>query len=534
MSTISICFTAVLSSTNPGITAQKNISNEQTILGLEFVSSGFNVDYKLSEIFGISAVIRNKGQVPATNIHWNMNLSGGMAIGKKASGTIPILYPSEVSIIKIPFIIGFGTTQVTAMANADNTNISIITGRVKITGIKVELLPGSNDTLKITLEKIADTLKAPTILTNAGDGSGRLFIAEQTGEIYIINNSVLQPTPFLDLSDKITKLIPFYDERGLLGLAFHPDYETNGQFYVYYTAPTSETGFNCQSVIAQYHVSAEDPDKADVNSEKIILTIQEPDFNHNGGEIAFGPDGYLYIGVGDGGGEGDEHGETGNGQNITTLLGKILRIDVDTGDPYSVPADNPFVGINGSDEIYAYGFRNPFRFSFDMETGRLFVGDVGQDLWEEIDIVENGGNYGWRIMEGNDMYDPALATLLGIDINTLLRPIHDYSHFVAHCVISGYVYRGLNYPSLVGKYVFGDWSSTYFQPRGKLFYLEESQPNVWVQKEFRLENDEPLHTRVLGFGLDEANELYVITQRFPGPILKSGEVWHIVVDGGMM
>ena len=165
MSTISICFTAVLSSTNPGITAQKNISNEQTILGLEFVSSGFNVDYKLSEIFGISAVIRNKGQVPATNIHWNMNLSGGMAIGKKASGTIPILYPSEVSIIKIPFIIGFGTTQVTAMANADNTNISIITGRVKITGIKVELLPGSNDTLKITLEKIADILPATNILS---------------------------------------------------------------------------------------------------------------------------------------------------------------------------------------------------------------------------------------------------------------------------------------------------------------------------------------------------------------------------------
>jgi glucose/arabinose dehydrogenase len=321
-----------------------------------------------------------------------------------------------------------------------------------------------------------------------------------------------------------------YDERGLLGLAFHPDFKNNSRFYVYYTAPADESGVDHQDIIAEYQVSSGDPNTADPVSERIVLRINQPQFNHCGGQLAFGPDGYLYIGVGDGGGEGDPNGATGNGQNISTLLGKILRIDINHGNPYGIPPDNPFVGVNGSDEIYAYGFRNPFRFSFDMTSGRLFVGDVGQDLWEEIDIVEKGGNYGWRIMEGNHLYDPALAVSLGINLSMLSPPIYDYSHYVGHCVIGGAVYRGTLYPSLVGKYVFGDWSATYFQPRGKLYYLDEVAPDVWKQMEFRFSSDKPLNLRVLSIGADESGELYVLTQRTIGPLLHTGELWHLTVE----
>jgi len=517
---------------NPIISAKENMKNDQTKLDMEFVSSGFNVDYKISELFGISAVIRNNGKFPATDVQWSISLSKLIAIGKTASGIIPILYPNDEYIIKIPLIFGFGKTQITATSSAENANATLISTRAKITGFKVDLLPGSVDSLKVNLEKIADHMKTPTYLTNAGDETNRIFVTEQTGKIFIINNGVLIDSPFLDISNKLVNLIPLYDERGLLGLAFHPDYKNNGKFYVYYTAPTSESGFDCKSIIAEYQVSTNNPNKADPNSEKIILSIEQPEANHNGGQLAFGPDGYLYIGVGDGGGEGDEHGATGNGQNINTLLGKILRIDIDNGEPYAIPLDNPFIDINGSDEIYAYGFRNPFRFSFEKNTGRLFVGDVGQDLWEEIDIVEKGGNYGWRIMEGNHLYDPSLASQLEIDMQSLIKPIYDYSHYVAHSVIGGYVYHGLENPDLVGKYVFGDWSSTYFQPRGKLFYLEELEPNVWNQREFRLENDKPLNYRILGIGQDESGELYVLTQKTVGPLFKTGEIWHIVTEGG--
>jgi len=525
-----VCFSSVVATIYPLTLGKETITTNETTLSIDFVSSGFNVDYKISELFGVSAVIRNTGTRNATDVHWSISVSNGFVlIGKKASGTIPLIFAGDVSIVKIPFILGFGKVNIVTTANASNADVTTITARADVKGTRVTLLPGSEDSLTVRLDRITQGLKAPTVLTSANDGSGRLFIAEQTGKIFVLDNGVLQSTPFLDLSTKIVKLIPVYDERGLLGLVFHPDFIHNKLFYVYYSAPTNQTGMDHQNIIAEYQVSVDDPNIADPTSEHIIMRINQPEFNHNGGQLAFGPDGYLYIGTGDGGGEGDPSGVIGNGQNISTPLGKILRIDVDEGTPYSVPADNPFVGVNGLDEIYAYGFRNPFRFSFDSLNGQLFVGDVGQDIWEEIDIVEKGGNYGWRIMEGNHLFDPSLAIILGINISTLDSPVYDYSHYVGHTVIGGIVYRGTQYPSLVGKYVYADWSATYFQPRGKLYYLEETAPLVWIHKEFRFSDDKPLNLRILSIGTDESGEIYVLTQRTIGPILTTGEIWQIAV-----
>jgi len=476
---------------------------------------------------GVHVIIRNNGNQNATNLTWSIQLTGGLVIiGKKADGTLGNILPDESLTVDLPFILGMGKTSITTTVVCNEGSSDELTIHARILGTRLIILPGSTGALKASLKRIVKGLKAPTVLTNAGDGSNRLFVAEQTGAIYIIENGTLLSTPFLDLSSKMIKVIPFYDERGLLGLVFHPSYEINGRFFVYYSAPKSGPGIDHEGIIAEYHVSA-DPNLADSTSEKIIYRFDEPELNHNGGQLAFGPDGYFYIGLGDGGGAGDQHGEIGNGQNINTSLGKILRIDVDSGAPYTIPSDNPFVGIDGLDEIFAYGFRNPYRFSFDHTTGQLFVADVGQDTWEEIDIVEKGGNYGWRILEGNHPYDLALADILGINLSTLKQPIYDYSHNVGHSVIGGFIYRGNESPNLIGKYVFGDWSSDYFRPEGKLYYLNETTPGVWVRSEFLLKPDRPLRRFILGFGEDEQGEIYMLTTRTFGSFIRSGEVWRI-------
>ncbi|MBN2599139.1 MAG: PQQ-dependent sugar dehydrogenase, partial [Candidatus Thermoplasmatota archaeon] len=439
---------------------------------------------------GLSAVIRNEGDENLTEISWKMTLDGGfILLGRKAEGTIALLRPDKASTVKIPFVFGFGKTAITVNVNASEGDSNEKTSRALLIGLFVRLIPGDSNALTATLKRVASGLRAPTMLTITGDGTNRLFIADQPGKIYVIENDELLQTPFLDLTSKMVKLNPIYDERGLLGLAFHPSYETNGRFFVYYSGMKTAEGVDHESIIAEYRVSTDDPNVADPSSEKIVLRIDQPEPNHNGGQLAFGLDGYLYIGVGDGGGAGDQHGVIGNGQNISTLLGKILRIDVDTGTPYAIPSDNPFVGTEGLDEIYAYGFRNPYRFSFDQLTGALYVADVGQDEWEEIDIVENGGNYGWRILEGTHLYDPELAEYLNISIETLKPPIHEYSHNVGRSIIGGYVYRGTQSPSLVGLYVFGDWSTGFVKPDGKLYYLSEIEPGTWERMEFSFQND---------------------------------------------
>jgi len=298
----------------------------------------------------------------------------------------------------------------------------------------------------VRLIRIASGFTAPTAITHAGDASGRLFIVEQRGQIWIVRNGARVERAFLD----ITSRVQCCGERGLLGLAFPPGFAAKQHFYVYYTDRAGDL------IVARYRVSA-DPDAADPASGTNLLTIPHRQFgNHNGGQIAFGPDGYLYIGPGDGGGGGDT---LRSGQNLNTLLGKILRIDVESGQsPYGIPPTNPFVGRGGAlPEIWAYGLRNPWRFSFDRETGDLYIGDVGQNAWEEVDFQpassRGGENYGWNIMEGNHCYPPGA----GCSSSGLVLPVAEYSNPQLGCsVTGGYVYRGSRFPSMRGFYFYGD------------------------------------------------------------------------------
>jgi glucose/arabinose dehydrogenase len=329
--------------------------------------------------------------------------------------------------------------------------------------------------------------KDPVGIYNAGDQSNRLFVVEQAGVIKVFENneSVNAASISLNISNRVTS----GGELGLLGLAFPRQFNESGFFYVYYT-----TDNPLRSVVSRFSVSQTDKNQADVNSEKVLLQVEQPFPNHNGGQILFGPDGYLYIGLGDGGGAGDP---SGNGQNRSTLLGKILRIDVNSASGslnYSIPRDNPFVGNNQGfrEEIYAYGLRNPWRFSFDSVTGQLWVGDVGQDRIEEIDIVKSGGNYGWNIMEGSLCYSPPS----GCNQTGLALPIWEYNHAIGYSVTGGFVYRGAAFPELVGAYVFGDYGS------GRIWALRYDGMNST--------NSELAATgvHITSFGLDQKDELY--------------------------
>ncbi|MGZ7188670.1 MAG: PQQ-dependent sugar dehydrogenase [Halobacteriota archaeon] len=329
----------------------------------------------------------------------------------------------------------------------------------------------------------------PVGIYSAGDGGNRLFVVEQGGVIKVFDNSPNATTAsvFLNLSDKVLS----GGELGLLGLAFDPHFSQNGHFYVYYTADNP-----LRSVISRFSVSPVNGSHAEANSEKIVLQVPQPYPNHKGGQMAFGRDGYLYIGLGDGGGEGDP---LGNGQNLSTLLGKILRIDVNSESPglnYSIPRDNPFVGnTNGyRAEIYAYGFRNPWKFSFDPATGRLWVGDVGQDRIEEIDVVLNGRNYGWNVMEGSLCYSP----LSGCNQTGLELPVWQYNHSVGYAVIGGFVYRGAAHPDLEGAYIYGDYGS------GRIWALWYNGTGAPANAELALTG-----LNISSFGVDSHNELFI-------------------------
>ncbi|MBI4456049.1 MAG: PQQ-dependent sugar dehydrogenase [Acidobacteria bacterium] len=338
----------------------------------------------------------------------------------------------------------------------------------------------------VRLQVVASGVWQPVFVTHAGDGSGRLFIVEQDGRILVFRDGQVLPRPFLDITARVESL----GEKGLLGLAFHPSFRSNGRFFVNYTR--SSAGL-LQTVIAEYRASTINPDVAD-SSERVILEFGQPFENHNGGMIAFGPDGYLYIGSGDGGSAGDPFD---NGQRTDTLLGKVLRIDVDRGTPYAIPLDNPFVDRPGArGEIWTYGLRNPWRFSFDRLTGRLLLGDVGQSAREEVDMIVRGSNYGWRIMEGSACFSPSS------DCNRagLLFPIAEYKNpDEGTAVIGGYVYRGLQETSLRGAYIFGDLSSS------RIWSLVEAGPDTWKRKEI-LRTNFPISS----FGEDEQGELYVV------------------------
>ena len=335
------------------------------------------------------------------------------------------------------------------------------------------------------------TFEKPTNLVQPNDGRGLLFATEQPGIIRVFSDDqgATQTDIFLDLAGRVTPSPA--SEEGLLGLAFHPEYKANGHFYVYYSAASPR-----RSVLSRFSVKASNPRGADPASELIIMEIAQPFGNHNGGQIAFGPDGFLYVGLGDGGSGGDPQG---NGQNKGTLLGSLLRIDVNgssVGEKYRIPPDNPFGGVLGAkDEIWAYGLRNPWRFSFDRETGTLWLADVGQNAWEEVDVIRKGRNYGWNTMEGAHCFSPST----GCNQTGLELAVAEYSHSDGCSITGGHVFRGRDTPSLLGAYVYGDFCS------GKIWGLRYDGQKVI---EHRLLVDSNL--KISSFGEDQAGNLYVL------------------------
>lgn len=359
----------------------------------------------------------------------------------------------------------------------------------------------AGEPLALDFTAVATGLQRPLFMTHAGDGSGRLYVVEQPGRVRIVADGQAEPTPFLDITDRVGSS---GSEQGLLGLAFAPDFSSSSAFYVDYTDANGNT------VVSRF--TASDAMSADAASEEIILQQEQPYPNHNGGDIAFGPDGLLYISFGDGGGQGDPNG---NGQSLDTWLGKILRIDVSQANgetPYAVPPENPFVETAGAKpEILFYGLRNPWRFSFDRETGDLWIGDVGQNTYEEIDMIASadvavgGQNFGWNIMEGDSCYNADTC-----DQDGLAMPVFVYSHAEGGCsVTGGYVYRGAASPALAGTYLCGDYCS------GLIWGLRRDTGGAWVASP-------PVESgySISSFGQDEAGELYLAD-------LSGGSVYRI-------
>ena len=376
---------------------------------------------------------------------------------------------------------------------SDFDQVSINVNMFTPTGLDAEWITGkSSDTaVQVTFSSPEDP---------------RLFIVYKSGKILIMENGVLLPSPFIDL----TPLMSAGSEQGLLGLAFDPDYANNGFFFVDYTGQTPDgTGSFGDTRIAAYQRDPGDPNHADASSHSLLMSISQPESNHNGGQLLFGVDGYLYIGTGDGGGAGDNHGSIGNGQDLQTLLGKILRIQVDGFNPYSIPPDNPFSGTaNALEEIWALGLRNPWRFSMDDLTGDLFIADVGQNLWEELNYqptASNGGeNYGWRLKEGLNCYNPSS----GCDPGGLTDPILVYAHGGSpfRCSITGgFVYRGQAIAGLNGFYIYGDYCS------GQFWTLIK-RGSVWENQDLTVfEDGIQLLENITAFGKDSAGELYICT-----------------------
>lgn len=382
---------------------------------------------------------------------------------------------------------------------------------VFILSLLLSIMLKAND---LAVMKVADVPAKALYITQPKGETDRLFVLNQKGMIYIIRNGLTLKTPFINISDRVHGSLTPGSEEGLLGLAFHPDYNNNGYFYLNYVNK------NDSSIVSRFSVS-KDPNIADEKTEKIILGIPQPYGNHNGGHLAFGPrDGMLYIGFGDGGKWGDPYN---NAQDLNSLLGAILRINVDKGDPYSIPADNPFINQGSKRaEIFCYGLRNPWRFSFDRETNDLTIGDVGQNLWEEINWLSweksLGANFGWRTMEGDHCYNPEDFC----DTTGLIMPVFEYPNNASYLkiligmdekeatgcsVTGGYVYRGTENPRLWGTYIFGDYCT------GRIwsFTLNNGKPSNFQNLRTELKKhskDVPLF--ISSFGEDSFGELYVV------------------------
>jgi glucose/arabinose dehydrogenase len=395
---------------------------------------------------------------------------------------------------------------------------------------------------RVGLELIAEGFTSPVALVTPRDESDRLFVVDQVGMIWILSQGKRIEIPFLDLRDRIVELNAFYDERGLLGLAFHPDFATNGRFYVSYSAPLqaglSSSVWDHTTYISEFTVSADDPNQADPASERVLMALHKPGYNYEAGHLAFGPDGYLYIATGDS--VRDPASEAGQyAQDPYSLLGKILRIDVnktgENGEPYAIPADNPLVDGSGSPEVFAYGFRNPYRFSFDVfdsSESRLFVVDVGQAMMEEVNLVMAGGNYGWPIREGNSCFNMRAwnQPLKTCPTEDLIDPIIAYTHQGdLSAIIGGTIYRGQVLPSLYEGYVFGDWG----RGNGHLFVAHPPGTGTGLWKiteiEVELSDYQTGIGQLIGIGQDENGELYLLTKDpGMGPVGESGRLYKLI------
>ena len=421
----------------------------------------------------------------------------------------------------------------------------------------------SNNVSNIGLKLITEGIGAPMALAPFADGSGRMLLAEQNGVIHLLDRDGKHAEqPFLDLRPQMVAINKGMEERGLLALALHPQFNSNRKLYVVYSAPLRTNAppkWDHAERLSEFKVSA-DFASADPASERVILEIDEPDWNHNSGRIAFGPDGFLYLSVGDGGAfndvgdvaRGRGHPPEGFGQRLDTLLGKVLRLDVDRGNPYGIPKDNPYAdGKKGLPEIFAYGLRNPWGMSFDRGGKRdLILADVGQDRWEEINVIVNGGNYGWRLREGFDGFDPknprsapTNAVSVGVDGKPFVDPVLTYktlrgrgtdSNAFGVTVTGGYVYRGKAIPSLAGKYVFADWSRSMAIPDGTLLVATIPPGNSagarWTVEPLAV-RDFPngrIKSYIWALGEDADGELYVLANGMNSAFGTRGKVFKLV------
>jgi glucose/arabinose dehydrogenase len=425
----------------------------------------------------------------------------------------------------------------------------------------------------IHLEKVAGGFSSPMMIAVPPDDSGRLFVVDQIGVVKIITPDKKVPdTPFLDVRDRMVRLSTAYDERGLFSIAFHPDYKNNGRIFVYYSAPLrpgAPSGWSCTNRLSEFRVMPGNPGMGNMSTEKVLLSVDKPQSNHNGGPLLFGPDdGYLYLALGDGGGADDTAAghtpTTGNAQDTTKLLGKIIRIDVDApqegGKMYAIPSANPFVSTGGgAPEIYASGLRNPAYLSFDTKGNHTLITAVaGQALFESVFIIDKGGNYGWNIREGTHCFNPANDTqpaaapcpITGSRGEPLIGPIVELGHDVGNTIIGGFIYRGTALPDLTGKYIFGTWSNGFASGNGSLLvstppegYDISMYPSLvanitpydnrmWTTQEFRIVNTQSgrVNAYIRGFGQDTDHELYVLTSMKSGPDPNgtTGEIWKLV------
>jgi len=430
-------------------------------------------------------------------------------------------------------------------------------------GVLPRAIAESNSVSNIGLKLITEGLGAPMALAAIPDGSGRILLAEQNGVIHLLDRDGKRGEQlFLDLRPKMVAINKGMEERGLLGLALHPQFNSNRKLYVAYSAPLRTNAppkWDHTQRLSEFKVGA-DFASADPASERVILEIDEPDWNHNSGRIAFGPDGFLYMSVGDGGAfndvgdvaRGRGHPPEGFGQRLDTLLGKVLRLDVDRGNPYGIPRDNPYAdGKKGLPEIFAYGLRNPWGMSFDRGGKRdLILADVGQDRWEEINVIVNGGNYGWRLREGFDGFDPknprsapTNSVTVGADGKPFVDPVLAYktlrgrgteSNAFGVTVTGGYIYRGKAFPSLVGKYIFADWSRSMAIPDGTLLVATIPPGNTagarWTVEPLAVKDfpNGRIKSYIWALGEDADGELYVLANGMNSAFGTRGKVFKLV------